>query len=290
MLQTFTSEQGLKEMRTIFSHAPAIHAPQSGDGAPVVLLHGSASNSSQWRSMVGCLEGRFKVITPNLSGYGKSVSSAAMADLTLAEIARALLPVIDPEGRPVHLVGHSFGGAVALRFASMFPGKVGSLTLIEPAAFNVIRDKVNQLPFMQAVRSSRVAMAEGDAWNSMRIFIDYWNGVEAWNRTSHGLRQRLAAMAGLVHRDYAALASDPFTDQDAASVVCPTLVVTGDNSPSDMNHIVAALEARIPFLRSEVISATGHMMPLTDPHIIDPMVGEFIAKVEFWWQRSAIAA
>jgi lipase len=213
-----------------------------------------------------------------------------MTGLTLQEIARALLPVIEREGRPVHLVGHSFGGAVALRFASIFPGKVESLTLIESAAFNLIQDQMNQLPLTQAVRSSRVAMAEGDAWNSMRIFIDYWNGDGAWNRTSHSLRQRLAAMVGQVHRDYEALASDPISDRDAAGVVCPTLVLTGDNSPLDMSYIVAALEAKIPFLLSEVISGAGHMAPLTDPHIIDPKVGEFIAKVEFGWQSSAIAA
>ena len=274
-----------------YSFSPvAVHAPQFGDGASVVLLHGSASSSSQWRSMVGCLEGRFNVITPDLPGYGKSASRAAKRSLTMEETARTLLPVIEREGRPVHLVGHSFGGAVALTFASMFPGHVASLTLIEPAAFNAIRDQMHQLPFMRAVRSSRVALAEGDAWNSMRCFIDFWSGEGAWNRTSHGLRQRLAAMAGQIHRDFEALASDRFTERDAAGVVCPTLIVTGEDSPSDMGRIVAALEAAIPFIRTEVIPGAGHMVPLTDPHIVDPMVGEFIAKVEFGWQGFSLAA
>ena len=277
-------------MENIFRPATNVHAPRFGDGAPVILLHGSASGSSQWRSMVGCLEGRFKVMTPDLPGYGKSASRVAMRGLTMEEIARAVLPVIEREGRPAHLVGHSFGGAVALKLASMFPGHVNSLTLIEPAAFSLIADQMNQLPFMRAVRSSRLALAEGDAWNSMRLFIDFWNGDGAWNRTSHGLRQRLAAMAGRVQRDIEAVVSDRFTEQDAAGVACPTLVLTGEDLPPDMGRIVAALEATIPFLRTEVIPGAGHMAPLTDPHVVDPMVGEFIAKVESGWQGLSIAA
>lgn len=268
------------------TEAPAIHTPQYGDGAPVMLLHGSASSSAQWRSMVGCLEGRFRVITPDLPGYGKS----APHEPTLEGIAEALLPLIEREGRPVHMVGHSFGGAVALKIASLFPDKVASTTLIEPAAFNVIQDQLTQLPIIRAVRSSLVALSEGDAWNSMRFFIDFWNGAGAWNRTSHGLRQRLAAMAGQVHRDFDALASDRFTDRDAARVTRPTLVVTADGSPADMRRIVAALTGKIPFLRTEVIAGAGHMVPLTDPHVVDPMVGDFIAKAEFEWQSFSVAA
>ena len=51
-----------------------------------------------------------------------------------------------------------------------------------------------------------------------------------------------------------------------------------------------ALEATIPFLRTEVIPGAGDMAPLTDPHVVDPMVGEFIAKVESGWQGLSIAA
>ena len=75
-----------------------------GAGHPVVALHGSASSGAQWRSLVGYLEGRFRVITPDLPGYG---ASAHLPVGGLAGDARAVAALIDRIGGPVHLVGYS---------------------------------------------------------------------------------------------------------------------------------------------------------------------------------------
>ena len=139
---------------------------------------------------------------------------------SLAQIAASLRPLIVRE-TPVHLVGHSFGGAVALKAAAMFPGHVRSLTLIEPAAFNTLwtehgPDRPESWRFRAAIRSSAAALAEGDAWDAMRHVVDFWNGEGAWERTSFGLRQTLAAQAGQVHDDYAAVEADRTTHRDLA--------------------------------------------------------------------------
>lgn len=277
-------------MTYVTSATDFIHAPQFGEGAPVVLLHGSASSSSQWRSMIAYLEGRFKIIAPDLPGYGKSGFINDDQILSLEDIARRFKPVIEREARPVHIVGHSFGGAVALKFASMFPGMVQSLTLIEPAAFNLIYQEFGQLSINHAVQASRAAMEAGDAATGMRAFVDFWNGEGAWERTSENLRDRLTTYLKQIHSDFDALVSDRFTDLDAAGVVCPALLLKGENSPNDMTKIVDALRAKIPFLQTEIIPGSGHMVPLTDPHLVDPMVANFIAKTESSWQGSALAA
>ncbi len=104
---------------------------EEGAGVPVVLLHGSASDSRQWRSLTGWISGRYRVIAPDLPGYGGS--HRVRRGATLETLAETLAPMLTP-GAPVHLVGHGFGGAVALKAACMFPGHVRSLTLIEPTA------------------------------------------------------------------------------------------------------------------------------------------------------------
>lgn len=275
-------------MTYMTSASDFIHAPQSGDGPPVVLLHGSASSSSQWRSMIGHLEGRFNVITPDLPGYGKTASAGSAQ--SLSETARLLLPVVSQQTQPVHIVGHSFGAAVALKFASMFPGSVLSLILIEPAAFNLLQPEIESLAITRVARASRAAMVAGDDKAATRVLIDFWHGDGAWERTSDNLRDRLTTHLAQVHRDFEALVSDRFTDMDAAKVICQTLVLKGENSPRDMRRVVDTLRAKIPFLQTEIFSGAGHMLPLTDPHLVDPMVANFIAKTESSWQGSVVAA
>lgn len=194
-----------------------IHAPASGQGTNVIALHGSASNSAQWCSLIGWLSGRYRIITPDLPGYGGTPHAQEDDVPTLEEIASASLPIIDGCGEPVHLVGHSFGGAVALKFASMFPEKVRSLTLMEPAAFNVIWTDdgiaaTSTAEFVRAVRSSQIAMGAGDSDTAMRAFIDFWMGNGAWDKTSSGLRSKMASKIVQIHKDFAALAMDQFTD------------------------------------------------------------------------------
>lgn len=282
-------------MTYMFAPVSKIHASETGQGTPVVLLHGSASSSAQWRSSVDYLQGRFKVITPDLPGYGKSPHAVGNDVPTLDDIAQALRPLIEKCGEPVHLVGHCFGAAVALKCAGLFPGRVRSLTLIEPATFNVMwaRSGMNapqSAAYKQAMRASHTALEEGDAWNGMRSIVDFWNGVGAWDNSSFVLRQRLATHAAQCQKDFATLVLDQFNENDAANVVCPTLCLTGDQSVSAMPALVAGLENSIPFMQTKTIRSAGHMLPMTDPHIVDPEIGDFLAKVDRQWQDQDAAA
>ena len=83
------------------------------------------------------LEGRFRIFTPDLPGYGASTVAATGG---LGGDAAIIGALIDRIGAPVHLVGHSYGGAVALKLAASRPDAVRSLTVIEPVAFHLLID------------------------------------------------------------------------------------------------------------------------------------------------------
>src|SRR4051812_20714314 len=100
---------GETEMAVLQHAGASLHYRVRGEGKPVVALHGSASTGAQWRTLAGFIGGRFRVITPDIPGYG---SSAPGLGSGLADDARAIAALIAATDRPVHLVGYSYGAAV----------------------------------------------------------------------------------------------------------------------------------------------------------------------------------
>src|SRR3954471_9190311 len=98
---------------------------EQGSGEPVLLLHSSGSSSAQWRSLIETLRQRYRVLAPDFYGCGRTGAwpkdSFALADE--AEIACALLR---RAGGRAHLIGHSYGGTVALHVARRFGHAVRS--------------------------------------------------------------------------------------------------------------------------------------------------------------------
>ena len=94
---------------------------EKGSGTPLVLLHGFPLDSRIWREQVGALSDRFRVITPDLRGFGQSKSNDAFTMESLADDVHALLA--DVGASPSVLGGLSMGGYVALAYAKKYPTK-----------------------------------------------------------------------------------------------------------------------------------------------------------------------
>jgi pimeloyl-ACP methyl ester carboxylesterase len=93
----------------------------SDEGDTVVLLHSSASSGSQWRSLCGLLETDFEVLAPDLYGYGARADWPGRGPLTLTDEAAAVSKLLGNNDKPAHIIGHSYGGAVALKLARSSP-------------------------------------------------------------------------------------------------------------------------------------------------------------------------
>jgi pimeloyl-ACP methyl ester carboxylesterase len=261
-----------------------LHCPIQGTGAPVVALHGSASSGGQWRSLVGYLEGSFQVLTPDLPGNGRSPALRPAAS-GLAPVADALDRVVARSGQPVHLVGHSFGAAVALKLALLRPDRVRSLTLIEPAAFHLLRqgdasDRALHAEIDALADTIYRYAAEGESERGMARFVDFWVGPRAWKRTSARLRASLTASLGQVLADFAAIATETDTLEACAKLACPTLCMMGQDSPEVSRRVTERLAAALPGARLEAVPGAGHLLPLTDPHVVDPAIRRHLRAVD----------
>ena len=104
-------------------------------GHMVMLVHSSVSGARQWRRLMDDLKDQFRVRAVNLFGYGKTPSWSAEATQTLSDQARLVEAALPPDAGEIYLVGHSFGGSVAMKVAARLQGRVTKLVLLETNPF-----------------------------------------------------------------------------------------------------------------------------------------------------------
>ena len=249
----------------------------TGAGPAAVLLHCSASSCAQWRSLREALQTRFNVIAPDLYGYGETDAWPGHRPLSLADEADLVRTVMSNATQPVHLVGHSYGGAVALRVALEQPHRVRSLTLIEPVAFYLLRDgDPEQRALMGDVRKIATAVSEavisGDYWGGMARFVDFWNGAGAWDQTRHKVRMDLARRTAKVALDFHATMSEWTPLHSYRDLRSPTLILRGEQAPRTTRAVTDLLARTIPGVRTGTIAGAGHMAPISHPEAVNAAI------------------
>ena len=251
----------------------------AGTGEPVVLLHCTAGSGRQWAAMVEALRPDFRVIAPDLCGYGGTTHWPGNGSFNLAVEADLIAALLDMLGNPAHIVGHSYGGAVALQFASRYPRYLKTLTLIEPASFHLLRDgdDIDERAFRQISEvGATIANAVncGDYQGGMRRFVDYWGGDGTWEALPDSQRLALAARIGKVTLDFWGTLNDPMRRADLASLKMPTLVVSGGQSPLPTQRICFHLARMISEVTVRTVASAGHMLPFTHFGEVLPLIAE----------------
>jgi 4,5:9,10-diseco-3-hydroxy-5,9,17-trioxoandrosta-1(10),2-diene-4-oate hydrolase len=127
---------------TVTVDGKPIFVAESGTGPAVVMLHGGgpgASGVSNYSRNIDVLAQHFRVIVPDMPGYGRSVKGVDQDDPYgyLADMIRGLLDTLDID--IAHLIGNSYGGAAALRLAMDTPRRVDKLVLMGPVGIGTTR-------------------------------------------------------------------------------------------------------------------------------------------------------
>ncbi|MEL7182736.1 MAG: alpha/beta hydrolase [Pseudomonadota bacterium] len=223
----------------------------------VLALHCALASGAAWRPLARCLPD-WSWITPDLPGFGAAPDPGPTADLMAhaLAVAEAALPA-----EPVHLIGHSYGGCVALAVWAAHPARLRSVTLVEPVMFaaaggGASADHLRQMaPFNDALDA-------GDAMTAAQIFHGLW-GVGPWAAVPPARQRAMADRIHLIRQSEPGIIADSHRILDRLPHAGPPLsVITRHDPPPIMAAIAAGLVDRRPAM-TRVEIGDDHMVPVT---------------------------
>lgn len=247
----------------------------------VVCIHSSGNSSKQWRRLVECLKHQFDVMAVDLHGAGSSPAWTG-GRLHLEDEIALLEPVLQNIEEPFHLVGHSYGAAVASRIAVLAPDRVRSLCLFEPVLFGLLNDSSAKAEaradFAKLQKNVRSPMWERRPQVAAQFFIDYWSDSGTWDAMPGWAKGAMVAKMPKILQELDTPRWDNFDLADYHDLHIPTLLLWGSRTPPATQEITRLLMRHLPNVRGAELADVGHMGPVTHPEIVNPMIQSFLTK------------
>jgi pimeloyl-ACP methyl ester carboxylesterase len=256
-----------------------IHIEDEGEGEPVILLHSSGMSGRQWRRLQARLvRDGLRTIVPDLLGSGRSSAWPDGERFTFLHDVEVVESLLQRFGGGAHLVGHSYGGLIALRVAERHPDEARSLSLYDPVAFGVLesdRDAAARANLESLHFRWGDSPAEHEAW--LAAFVTYWNGPEAWPLLQGTTRAEFVRTGWVAHEGARSLVADRTPASAYAKLWCPTLLLTGSTTPTAARQVIERLVESIPSARKTTLQGAGHMGPLTHGDLVSDLIARHIA-------------
>lgn len=267
-------------MKTVLVDGIELALVDRGSGPPVVLVHGFPLDHTMWDAQIDALAPSYRVIGPDLRGFGKSrLDESALppgATLTMERLADDLAGLLDALGidEPVAICGLSMGGYIAFEFYRKYRSRLSKLALLDTRAEN---DTVEMAAGRREMQQRVLCEGPGPLVETMmpRLFaeattVEQSEIVERLRRVMLG-NEPNAIAAGLL-----GMAERANMTAMLETIDCPTLVLVGELdaiSPADEMRSIA--EA-IPNARFERIAESGHMSTMEKPAEVNAALLEFL--------------
>jgi pimeloyl-ACP methyl ester carboxylesterase len=259
--------------------------PAMAGPAPVIALYCSGAGAGQWRALAEALGPAYRLAAPEHYGCESTGPWSGAHVFTLADEAARTFELIERSKRKVHLIGHSYGGGVALHVALAWPDRIASLTLYEPSAFHLLeamgdRGAAAFAEIAEVARKTGERVIAGDYRRAAIAFVDYWGGAGSWAALRPSVQAALIRWMPKATLDFRALMKEPTPLPAYASLRMPVLIIRGEHAPRPTRTIAELLPTLLPAARLAVLDGAGHMGPLTHAAAVNELLVEHVSEAE----------
>ncbi len=237
-------------------------------------MHSGGFTSRQWRRLVTDLGADHEIVNPDLIGYGSESPWPAGAPFHFHRDVDRLVGMLGDT--PAHLVGHSYGGLLAMHVALRAPANVRSIAVFEPVTFGVLGPEDGETRAIIDLLPAYQADANGidEAW--LAGFVTWWQGPGVWQSLAPETQQAFRDVGWKLSQEVASLSLDPTSRETYATITAPTLVLGGAlTQPAEM-QVIQRLSAALPNGTLKVFPGMGHMGPITHGTEVNAAIAAFI--------------
>lgn len=258
-------------------------APAADSVPTLLLLHSSGASHRQWRQLIAQTAQSWRILAPDLFGYGGTPlpqGDAEPAAILQAEmdLLGALLSQIDG---PVHVIGHSYGGAVALELALLHPKRIAALAVYEPVLFALLRDSEQQDAWREIAGIGQRMVdlaAAGELRRAAAEFLAYWIVPGAFDALPEPQQATLTAGMHKVAAEFGALLQRRDARPDFSALIMPLLLLCGSNTTQAARGVSAELRRLLPGVDFREVAGGRHMAPLQQPDLVNPLLLDFLNR------------
>jgi pimeloyl-ACP methyl ester carboxylesterase len=244
---------------------------RSGEGPPLLLVHGTAADHSRWSPVLPALEEGFTVYAVDRRGRG---GSGDADDYTVEREFEDVAAVVDALGEPVNLLGHSYGGLVALE-AALLTTNVRRLVLYDPG----IEVDGGEIYPHEVVGRLDALLENGDRDGVVETTMHEVAGLppEAveYMRSQPAWQARLDA-AHTIPRELRAVKAYRFDPERFRVLATPTLLLAGGDSPVALRKAAEAVDEALPDSHLVVMKGQGHAAMDTGTDLFTSEVSGFL--------------
>jgi pimeloyl-ACP methyl ester carboxylesterase len=251
---------------------------ESGKGLPVVLLHGFPLDARVWkaqRAALGEQGGRFRVITPDLRGFGKSKSTEPFTIESLADDVHALLKEIG--ALPCVLGGLSMGGYATLAFANKHPRDLRGLILTDTKAEADTADGKQARDKMIALVREKGSKAVAEQMMPKMLAPDTATTRPAVAQELRAIME--ACPPKTIEHALLAMRDRPDRTGELSSIAVPTLIIVGEHDAITPPKVAQDMHKATPKSQLVIVQGAGHMAPMEQPEQVNRALRDFVAKI-----------